>query len=80
MGAQAMSEPAPRPRRRAIPQDDDRLMTVEDLAEYLGIPVQTVYKQRSMGTEPPGYPVGRSVRFKRSEVDAWLAKRKDDWG
>jgi hypothetical protein len=37
-----MSEPAPRPRRRAIPQDDDRLMTVEDLAEYLGIPVQTV--------------------------------------
>jgi excisionase family DNA binding protein len=55
-------------------------MTVEDLAEYLGIPVQTVYKQRSMGTGPPGYPVGRWVRFKRSEVDAWLAKRKDDWG
>jgi hypothetical protein len=41
--AQEMTEPA-RPRRRAVPQNDDRLMGVEDLAEYLGIPEATVYK------------------------------------
>jgi excisionase family DNA binding protein len=56
------------------------LMTVDDLADYLGIPVQTVYKQRSMGTGPPGYRVGKYIRWKRAEVDAWLDKQKDDWG
>jgi excisionase family DNA binding protein len=74
-----MTEPG-RPRRRAVPQNDDRLMSVDDLADYLAIPVQTVYKQRAEGTGPPGYRVGRYVRWKRSEVDAWLDKQKDDWG
>jgi excisionase family DNA binding protein len=78
MGAQEMTEPA-RPRRRAVPQNDDRLMGVEDLAEYLGIPEATVYKQRSEGTGPPGYRIGKHVRWKRSEVEAWLEKHKDDW-
>jgi len=73
-----MTEPA-RARRRAVPQSDDRLMTVDDLADYLGIPVQTVYKQRAEGTGPPGYRIGKYVRWKRSEVEAWLEKQKDDW-
>jgi hypothetical protein len=47
-----MTEPA-RPRRRAVPQDDDRLMSVGDLAEFLGLPEATIYKQRSEG---PGHP------------------------
>jgi hypothetical protein len=50
----AEEKPA-KPRRRAIPENDHRLMSVDDLAEYLGIPFQSVYKQRSMGTGPPGY-------------------------
>jgi excisionase family DNA binding protein len=54
-------------------------MGVEDLAEYLGIPEATVYKQRSEGTGPPGYRIGKHVRWKRSEVEAWLEKHKDDW-
>ena len=55
-------------------------MSVKDLAEYLGIPVQSVYKQRSTGTGPPGYRVGHYVRFKRSEVDDWLQSKRDDFG
>ena len=63
-----------------ITPGDQSTTAGEDLAEYLGISVQTVYKQRATGTGPPGHPVGRYVRFKRSDVDAWLEKRKDDWG
>lgn len=74
-----MTEPA-RPRRRAVPANDDRLMTVADLADYLGIPVQTVHTQRRDGTGPPGYRVGKYVRWKRTEVDAWLEMRKDQFG
>jgi excisionase family DNA binding protein len=73
-----MTEPA-RPRRRAVPQDDDRLMNVEDLMEYLDLPRDTIYKQRQEGTGPPGYRIGKHLRWKRSEVEAWLEKHKDDW-
>jgi excisionase family DNA binding protein len=68
-----VSEPKP---RRAVPQTD-RLMTVEELAEYLGLPVATIYKQRSEGTGPPGMRLGKYVRFKRSEVEAWLETKRD---
>jgi excisionase family DNA binding protein len=73
-----MTEPA-RPRRaqRSVPGNDDRMMTVEDLAEYLGIPIPTVYKQRSEGTGPPGFRVGKYVRWRRPEVDAWLESKRD---
>jgi excisionase family DNA binding protein len=71
-----MTEPARRA-RRSVPESDDRMMTVEDLAEYLGLPIGTIYKQRSEETDPPGYRVGKFVRWKRSEVDAWLETKRD---
>jgi excisionase family DNA binding protein len=72
-----MSESARRV-RRAVPGSDDRMMTVEDLAEYLRLPVATIYKQRSEGTGPPGFRIGKYVRWRRSEVDAWLDESKRD--
>jgi excisionase family DNA binding protein len=63
--------------RRPARSENDRLMTVEDLAEYLGLPIATIYKQRSEGTGPPGYRVGKFVRWRRSEVDAWLETKRD---
>jgi hypothetical protein len=32
---------------------------------------------RSMGTGPPGYRGGRYIRWRRSEVDAWLEQQRD---
>jgi excisionase family DNA binding protein len=63
----------------AVPQNDVRLMNVEDLMEYLDLPRDTIYRQRQEGTGPPGYQIGKNLRWKRSEVDAWLEKHKDDW-
>ncbi|WP_309070276.1 helix-turn-helix domain-containing protein [Arthrobacter sp.] len=53
----------------------DRLMSTEELAEYLSVPIATVYAWRSRRKAPPGIRVGRFVRFRQSEVDAWLASR-----
>lgn len=50
---------------------DDRWLSVEDIAEYLGVTRDTIYTwvaSKSM----PGHKVGRYWRFKREEVDVWV--------
>jgi excisionase family DNA binding protein len=42
----------------------ERLMTVAELAELLGVPVTTLYQWRHRGEGPPGYRVGRHVRYR----------------
>ena len=51
---------------------EDKLMTVEELAEYLAVPVQTVYRWRHRGYGPRGIKVGRYIRFRRADVETWL--------
>lgn len=49
------------------------LMSVEDLAEYLGKPVKTIYEMNHRGTAPPRIRVGRHVRYRLADVEAWLS-------
>jgi excisionase family DNA binding protein len=51
----------------------EKMFTVEDLADYLGVPVGTVRKWRYDGTGPRGVRVGRHVRFTREAVAEWIA-------
>ena len=50
----------------------DRLWSVQDVSEYLGVSVQTVYQWRSAGTGPPGRRVGRRLRYRPADVRAWV--------
>jgi excisionase family DNA binding protein len=54
-----------------------RLMTIGELAEYLQIPRETIYRWRKYGGGPCGFRMGRHIRFRRSEVEAWLEARRD---
>ena len=56
-------------------ESPDRLLTVEELAEYLGVPVTTVYAWRYHSRGPPGFLVGRHLRFRRSDVESWIEDR-----
>jgi excisionase family DNA binding protein len=56
---------------------DERLMTIGDLSEMLGIPIETLYGWRHRGEGPQGYRVGRHVRYRRSTVEAWLEGQAD---
>lgn len=48
------------------------MLSVEDLAEYLGVPVSTVYVWNSKGTGPKRFRLGRHVRYRQVDVDAWI--------
>lgn len=55
------------------------LLTAAQVAAWLNVPVGTIYAWRYRGDGPPGIKVGRHVRFRREDVDAWLTeKRKAD--
>ena len=41
-----------------------RLVGPDEVAVFLGVPLRTVYRWRSRGEGPPGYRVGRHVRYR----------------
>jgi excisionase family DNA binding protein len=53
----------------------DTLMTVQDVAAYLGVPVATVYQWNSRGHGPTRYRLGKHVRYRRSDVEAWVDRQ-----
>jgi excisionase family DNA binding protein len=55
----------------------DRLMTLAELSEMLGISVNTLYGWRCRGEGPPGYRIGRHIRYRRAAVEAWLEEQTD---
>lgn len=58
----------------------ERLLSINDLSEMLGIPVDTLYGWRHRGQGPQGHRVGRYVRYRRASVEAWLDSRLDPRG
>jgi excisionase family DNA binding protein len=48
------------------------LLSAPELAEYVGVPLSTIYHWRSRGRGPHGFRVGKQVRFRASDVAAWL--------
>ena len=52
---------------------EKRLLSVDDICEYLGIGRDTIYKW--IGSKGlPAYRLGRLWKFKKEEVDEWLKK------
>jgi predicted DNA-binding transcriptional regulator AlpA len=55
--------------------DSDRLLTAEDLAAFLDIPIKTLYMWRYRGEGPVGFRVGRHIRYRWSDVEQWIGSR-----
>lgn len=55
-------------------------MGVQELAEYLGVPVQTIYDWRLSGRAPRAYKLGKNLRFAVSDVAQWLEQRHEGSG
>jgi excisionase family DNA binding protein len=53
------------------------LIGVEELAEYLGVPVQTIYDWRLTGRAPRAYKFGKHLRFAESDIAEWLEQRHE---
>lgn len=54
---------------------DEQLMTVQELARYLGVPVGTLYQWRYRREGPAGFRVGRHVRYRRADVQKWIEQQ-----
>jgi len=50
---------------------DERWLSVEEIAEYLGVSKDTVYTWVS-SKRMPAHRVGRFWKFKTTEVDEWV--------
>ena len=50
---------------------EDRYLSVDEIAEYLGIKKDTVYKWVA-AKRIPAHKVGRLLKFKKDEVDEWI--------
>ncbi len=48
-------------------------LTPEDLARREQVPLKTVYRWNSDGTGPQRLKIGRHVRYRLSDVEAWEA-------
>ncbi|WP_181407664.1 helix-turn-helix transcriptional regulator [Nocardioides sambongensis] len=52
--------------------------SLKELAELLGVGIQTLYDLRSQDRGPVGFRVGRHLRFRHSEIEAWLHRLEEE--
>ena len=56
---------------------NDELLSINEVAQMLRVPVGTLRYWRHLGAGPHSFKVGRWVRYRRGDVRAWLnAKRR----
>ena len=53
----------------------ENLVTARDLGTLLNLSPSTILDMWERG-ELPGFKIGRAVRFRPSEVEAWLEERR----
>lgn len=58
--------------------DREALVGMREVADYIGVPIATLYQWRHRGEGPRGYRMGRAVRFRTADVEAWLEARLED--
>ena len=55
-----------------MPSTASNVMTVKEVAEYLRVNQRTVYRL-AVERKMPGFKVGATWRFKRADIDGWIA-------
>ena len=56
--------------------DHRRLWTPAEVSEYLGVPIDTLYRWRYLGTGPKAARIGKHLRYDPADVYAWVEEQK----
>jgi excisionase family DNA binding protein len=56
----------------------ERLWGVTEVAQFLGLPVTTLYQWRHRNYGPPGRRIGRHIRYDPAAVRAWFEAQDND--
>lgn len=51
------------------------IMTIDEVASYLKLKLKTAYHLAAKG-DIPGFKVGASWRFRRSEIERWIREQE----
>nr|WP_042370267.1 helix-turn-helix domain-containing protein [Streptacidiphilus neutrinimicus] len=74
-----MVRPAAHSRGGLRGESDRRpLLSAEELAGFLQVPLSTVYVWNHRRQGPPAHKVGRHLRYRWAEVEAWLEDQAVD--
>jgi len=65
------------PTPRQHDERGERLLSIPELAAYLGVPIATIYQWRHHHRGPTGYRIGRHVRYRLSDIENWLDTQRD---
>ena len=57
---------------------NDEMLTTTQLAAELSFPTQTLSYWRSIGKGPAYIKIGRWVRYRRTQIDEWIAEQNPD--
>ena len=60
--------------------DERKILRIEEVTELVGLARSTIYAKVSAGSFPPPIRLGsRSVGWRLSDIDAWLAAPERTW-
>lgn len=59
---------------------NERLWTVQDVSNYLGVPIMTIYHWRQTDYGPKGTRVGRYLRYREEDVRGWFEAQSQKVG
>ncbi|MCB0909149.1 MAG: helix-turn-helix domain-containing protein [Nocardioidaceae bacterium] len=57
--------------------DLEPLIGAEELAAYLGVPIQTIYDWRCAGTAPRAFKFGKRLKFAVTDVAEWIEQHHE---
>lgn len=61
----------------STPERLPALLTAQEVAEALRVPLSTIYRWRHSGIGPPALRIGRHLRYRREDVHAWIEQQMD---
>lgn len=71
----ASKPPSAIPSSAVIPSTLPEWSTTREFADWLGIEVAAVYWLNATGTGPRRHRIGKELRFRRRDIEEWLATR-----
>lgn len=55
-----------------VDKNDDRWISIEEAASYLGVNKDTIRNWIKKGNSIPAHKLGKLWKFKKSELDVWI--------
>lgn len=59
------------------PKQTEHLLSLDEVADWLGVPLGTLKDWRLHGEGPTGFRLGKHVRFRACDVEEWLETQRE---